>query len=81
MQVREWMSEFDAIDGHSSSDWSQQRVGVQSSIDELSGRQQGPRVVGRRRCTVQYTHYVADLATLPVHGTLAPATCHDNCSR
>jgi len=40
----------------------------------------GRRVIGRRRCTIKYTHYVANLAVLPVHGTLS-SMCHTNCTR
>jgi len=70
-----WMNEFDEMD-RQSSDWAQQ---VQSKIDELY-RHYGPRVVGKRRCTIQHTHYIANLTVLPVYGTLT-STCHTNCSR
>jgi len=59
-----------------SSGWAER---VQSRIDELF-RHYGPRVIGKRRCSVQYTHYVANLTLLPVYGTLY-STCHINCTR
>ena len=72
MQLSQWMNEFDVVDRQSSR-WEQDG---QSSTDELYG----PRVVGKRRCTIQYTHYVANLALLPIYGTLS-STCHANCTR
>ena len=75
VQVKEWLNEFDEMDRQSSG-WAQR---VQSRIDELY-RNYGPRVVGKRRCTIQHTHYVANLAVLPLYGTL-PDTCRNNCTR
>jgi len=64
VQASEWNNEYDEMDQQS------------SEIDDLH---YGPRVVGKRRCTVQRTHYVANLSVLPVYGTLS--MCHTNCSR
>jgi len=75
MQVRVWLNEFDEMDRETMG-WAER---VESRIDELY-RDYGRRVIGRRRCTVQYTHYVANLALLPVHGTLY-STCQANCTR
>jgi len=69
------MKVFDQTDGQSSG-WTQL---VESRTDELY-RHYGPRVVGKRRCTIQHTHYVANLTLLPIYGTLS-STCHANCTR
>ena len=77
VQVHQWLNELRGIVGEGPKG-PEMTLRVRTWFDELRSRY-GLRVIGQRPCTKLYSHYVADLARLPLWDTLQH--CNEHCSK